>query len=185
MRPIVCVVLLLGTLLHLSHATLAFDQEIDWPSAKSLHDFQARDLSGNLINLEKYRGHVLVLLNGATRSCPVSAKGFKLLQQLKERHGSKGLEVASFVVDGLVKPSGTAEDIKEYVQSTGLTYDVYDKIATDGDAAHPLYKWIKMCLEDKVQAGSKVLFDKNGKIVAKFGPTGSPAGLEEAIEQLL
>ena len=38
----------------------------DWKSATSIYDFSAIDIDGNEVSLEKYRGHVTVIVNVAS-----------------------------------------------------------------------------------------------------------------------
>lgn len=164
----------------------SFNQDTDWSSATSLHDFHARDLYGNDVSLDKYRGNVVVIFTGATR-CPVSAKSFKLLQALLEKYAADGLKIVTFIVDGLAKESGTMTEIQEYIKSINTPFDVYEKISYDGDSAHPLYKWMKSQLpnQEKIQVSTKILIDKEGKVIAKYPATGPLTDLEDAIKQYL
>ncbi|KAL8177786.1 UNVERIFIED_CONTAM: hypothetical protein K2H54_019283 [Gekko kuhli] len=42
-------------------------QEVDWQAAKSIYDFHATDIDGNDVSLEKYRGHVCIITNVASK----------------------------------------------------------------------------------------------------------------------
>ncbi|OPJ86597.1 phospholipid hydroperoxide glutathione peroxidase, mitochondrial [Patagioenas fasciata monilis] len=42
-------------------------QADDWRSAKAIYDFHARDIDGNDVSLEKYRGHVCIITNVASK----------------------------------------------------------------------------------------------------------------------
>ncbi|KAI1891739.1 hypothetical protein AGOR_G00146870 [Albula goreensis] len=35
----------------------------DWQTAKSIYEFSAKDIDGNMVSLEKYRGHVCIITN--------------------------------------------------------------------------------------------------------------------------
>ncbi|KAL3054985.1 hypothetical protein OYC64_017828 [Pagothenia borchgrevinki] len=39
----------------------------DWQSAKSIYEFSANDIDGNEESLEKYRGHVCIIVNVASK----------------------------------------------------------------------------------------------------------------------
>jgi len=39
----------------------------DWKSAKSIYDFSAVDIDGNEVSLEKYKGHVCIIVNVASK----------------------------------------------------------------------------------------------------------------------
>uniref|UniRef100_A0A663DZY6 Glutathione peroxidase 4 n=1 Tax=Aquila chrysaetos chrysaetos TaxID=223781 RepID=A0A663DZY6_AQUCH len=42
-------------------------QAEDWRSAKAIYDFHARDIDGNDVSLEKYRGYVCIITNVASK----------------------------------------------------------------------------------------------------------------------
>lgn len=39
----------------------------DWQSAKTIYEFSAKDIDGNEVSLEKYRGFVAVITNVASK----------------------------------------------------------------------------------------------------------------------
>lgn len=39
----------------------------DWKSAKTIYEFSATDIDGNVVSLEKYRGYVCVIVNVASK----------------------------------------------------------------------------------------------------------------------
>ncbi|KAF1383995.1 hypothetical protein PFLUV_G00137640 [Perca fluviatilis] len=39
----------------------------DWQSAKSIYEFSAKDIDGNDVSLEKYRGYVCIIVNVASK----------------------------------------------------------------------------------------------------------------------
>ncbi|KAJ8274047.1 hypothetical protein COCON_G00086720 [Conger conger] len=42
-------------------------QAEDWRSAKSIYEFSAKDIDGNEVSLETYRGHVCIITNLASK----------------------------------------------------------------------------------------------------------------------
>ncbi|KAL6104399.1 gpx4 [Pungitius sinensis] len=42
-------------------------QVSDWQSAKSIYEFNATDIDGNAVSLEKYRGNVCIIVNVASK----------------------------------------------------------------------------------------------------------------------
>lgn len=42
-------------------------QASDWQSAKSIYDFSAKDIDGEEVSLEKYRGYVCIITNVASK----------------------------------------------------------------------------------------------------------------------
>jgi len=41
--------------------------ETDWKSATSIYEFNADDIDGNNVSLSKYKGHVCIVVNVATK----------------------------------------------------------------------------------------------------------------------
>ncbi|GAA6234883.1 phospholipid hydroperoxide glutathione peroxidase, mitochondrial-like [Lates japonicus] len=39
----------------------------DWQSAKTIYEFSAKDIDGNEVSLEKYRGYVCIIVNVASK----------------------------------------------------------------------------------------------------------------------
>jgi len=39
----------------------------DWKKAQSIYEFEALDIDGNNVSLEKYRGHVCLIVNVASK----------------------------------------------------------------------------------------------------------------------
>uniref|UniRef100_A0A8C4K1Y2 GPX4 peroxidase n=1 Tax=Dromaius novaehollandiae TaxID=8790 RepID=A0A8C4K1Y2_DRONO len=48
-------------------ALLQCAQADDWRVAKSIYDFHAQDIDGNIVSLEKYRGFVCIITNVASK----------------------------------------------------------------------------------------------------------------------
>ncbi|KAG9343660.1 hypothetical protein JZ751_013831 [Albula glossodonta] len=45
----------------------AMAQADDWRTAKSIYEFSAKDIDGNDVSLEKYRGYVCIITNVASK----------------------------------------------------------------------------------------------------------------------
>lgn len=58
--------LVLSALFYVS-ASGRENMEENWKDAKSIYDFEAIDIDGNNVTLDKYRGHVCIIVNVATK----------------------------------------------------------------------------------------------------------------------
>lgn len=57
---------------------------------KTVYDFSAVDIDGNKVSLDRYRGHVLIIVNVASK-CGYTDGHYSELNQLYEEYGeSKG-----------------------------------------------------------------------------------------------
>lgn len=107
------------------------------------YDFTATDIDGQARSLDEYRGKVLLVVNVASR-CGFTPQ-YAGLERLWRDYRDRGFAVLGFPCDqfGHQEP-GDAEQIKGFCS---LNYDVsfplYAKVDVNGDAAHPLWKWLK------------------------------------------
>lgn len=59
-------------------------------TATSVYEFNVKDIKGNDVSLEKYRGHVLIVVNVASK-CGYTAKHYAELNELFDQYAeSKG-----------------------------------------------------------------------------------------------
>jgi glutathione peroxidase len=157
----------------------------------SIYDLSADDIDGKARSFADFKGKTLLVVNVASK-CGFTPQ-YKGLEEVYRRHKDKGLVVLGFPCDqfGHQEP-GDAEEIKNFCS---LTYDVsfpmFAKVEVNGAGAHPLYQYLKK--EAKGLLGSeaikwnftKFLVDKQGKVVARYAPTDTPASIEKDIAPLL
>ena len=84
---------------------------------------------------------------------------------------------------------GTDAEILEFVTSKyEVTFPMFHKIEVNGDGATPLYQWLKTeqpgegASSDITWNFEKFLVDKDGNVVARFGPTTTPEQVAEALD---
>lgn len=59
-------------------------------TAQSVYEFNVNDIKGNEVSLEKYRGHVLIIVNVASK-CGYTAKHYAELNEIYDQYAeSKG-----------------------------------------------------------------------------------------------
>lgn len=123
----------------------------------------------------------------------MTAQNYKELAQLYTKYKSQGFEVLAFPCNqfGAQEPGSNAE-VKKFAQSRGAEYPLFSKIDVNGDAAHPLWKWMKAekamlgMLEVPVKWNfEKFLIDKKGGVYDRYLPTTSPLSIEGDITKLL
>lgn len=168
--------------------TRSLDQETNWKTADSVYDFRAKDIKGNDLPLEKYRGNVLIIVNVAS-NCGLTDVNYRQLQQLYEKYMEKGLRILAFPSNqfGNQEP-GTNEDISTFAQKYNVTFDMYAKVPVNGEDAHPLWKWLEnqKGVEGEIPWNfTKFLVDRNGKPVERFGPKNAPVDMEESLRKYL
>ena len=53
--------------LHDNNLNSKMGEEVDWKNASTIYDFSAKDIDGNMVSLDKYRGHVCIIVNVACK----------------------------------------------------------------------------------------------------------------------
>ncbi|KAA1039334.1 glutathione peroxidase [Macrococcus equipercicus] len=156
----------------------------------SVYQFEATDSKNDSYKLDKYRGHVLLIVNTASK-CGLTGQ-FDGLEQLYQEYKDRGLVVLGFPCNQFANQEpGTAEEAEAACRlNYGVTFPMHEKIDVNGDNTHPLFKYLKS--ETKGLLGSavkwnftKFLVDKEGNVVERYAPQTEPGKLKGDIEKYL
>ncbi|KAL2235381.1 UNVERIFIED_CONTAM: putative glutathione peroxidase 8 [Sesamum indicum] len=151
---------------------------------QSVHDFTVKDAKGNDVDLSIYKGKVLLIVNVASQ-CGMTNSNYTELNQLYEKYRDQGLEILAFPCNqfGEEEP-GSNDQILDFVCTRFKSdFPIFGKIEVNGDAADPLYKFLKLgkwgIFGDDIQWNfAKFLVDRNGQPVDRYYPTTSPLTVE-------
>jgi glutathione peroxidase len=157
----------------------------------TLYDFDALQMDGKTIALEKFKGRVLLIVNTASR-CGFTPQ-FAGLEKLHEDYGEKGLVVLGFPCNQFgAQDPGSDEEIATFCQTNyGVSFPMMSKIDVNGPHATPLYRWLTA--EAPGLLGSrmikwnftKFLVGRDGAVIHRYAPTDTPASLKRDIEAAL
>jgi glutathione peroxidase len=157
----------------------------------NVFDFMAPDLSGTDQPLAQWRGHVLLIVNVASK-CGFTPQ-YAGLQQLYERHKDRGLVVLGFPCDqfGHQEPGDEAA-IGEFCSvNYGVTFPMFAKIDVNGAGTHPLYEHLKSAQKGVLGTEAikwnftKFLVGRDGTVLARYASTATPEQIEPDIVPLL
>lgn len=161
----------------------------NWKEASSIYEFTANDIKGEPVSLEKYRGHVCIIVNVASQ-CGYATNHYKELSELYEEYGeAKGLRILAFPCNQFAgQEPGDATQICSFISSKNIKFDVFEKVNVNGNDAHPLWKYLKHkqggTLGDFIKWNfTKFIIDKNGLPVERHGPNTSPSSLVKNLEK--
>ncbi|KAL6442633.1 hypothetical protein ACFW04_002630 [Cataglyphis niger] len=161
----------------------------DYNSATSIYDFTANNIKGEEVPLSKYRGHVCLIVNVASK-CGLTPANYKELNELYDEYAeSKGLRILAFPCNQFNgQEPGNNEDICSFADRQKVKFDLFEKIDVNGDKTHPLWAYLK-----KEQGGwlgsfikwnfTKFIVDKEGKVVERHGPNVNPSKLKGSLEK--
>jgi len=154
------------------------------------YDFSAKEMDGEEIKMEDYKGKVVLVVNTASK-CGLTPQ-FKDLEALNKEYKEEGLEILGFPCNQFdSQDSGSNEEIQKFCQiNYGVSFTMFEKIDVNGENAHPLYKYLKGekkgFLSNKIKWNfTKFLLDSQGKVIKRYAPTVSPLKIKVDIEKLL
>lgn len=162
-------------------------------SAGSVYDFTLKDIDGNDVELNKYRGSVVMMVNTASR-CGYTPQ-YEGLQKIYEKYKDKGFVVLGFPANNFMgQEPGTEKEIKEFCTlKFNVSFPMFSKISVTGSDQHPLYGFLTNKKTNPEFGGdiswnfNKFLIGRDGKVVGRFGSKDKPedAAVTSAIEQHL
>jgi glutathione peroxidase len=158
---------------------------------KTIYDFTVKDIDKKDVNLSKFKGKVLLIVNVASR-CGLTSSNYTELSHLYDNFKTRGLEVLAFPCNqfGMQEP-GSNEEIKQFACTKfKAEFPIFDKVDVNGPFTAPVYQFLKSSsggfFGDLIKWNfEKFLVDKNGKVVERYPPTTSPFQIEKDIQKLL
>ncbi len=147
--------------------------------ASPIYEIFLKDLNGDLIDLNKFKGKNILFVNVASK-CGFTRQ-YSDLEKLFQRYNDDlvivGLPCNQF---GGQEP-GTAKEIQNFCSKNyGVTFILSEKIDVRGENIHPIYKWLtNKDLNGKFSSSVKWNFQKyfvnrEGKLLNYFYSTTSP-----------
>ena len=156
----------------------------------NVYDFKVLKQDGEEEALSIYKGKVLLIVNTATK-CGFTPQ-YDALEKMYEELKDQGLEILDFPCNQFFHQApGSDEEINTFCSLRFNTkFPRYKKIDVNGDNADPLYKWL-VTQNEKNKAVkikwnfTKFLINRNGDVVARFGPTDKPESFIDKVKEEL
>ena len=143
---------------------------------KVFYDFEVKSISGELIDLKKYKNKVILVVN--TASYCGFTKQYDGLQTLWEKYKSKGLVVLGVPSDSFNQEKKTNDDVKEFCKvNFNISFPLTEIIKVKGEMAHPVYKWAKKNFGNSAIPKwnfHKILINKEGKVQNTYSSLTKP-----------
>tara|TARA_B100000579_G_C22796146_1_gene837237 strand:- start:319 stop:837 length:519 start_codon:yes stop_codon:yes gene_type:complete len=144
---------------------------------KLAYDFSFTNIDGTNLNLSKYKGKIIIVVNVASQ-CGFTNQ-YTDMQKVWEKYKDKGLIMLGVPSNdfGGQEP-GTNTDIKDFCETNfGITFPMTEKVSVKGDEAHPFYMWAKDNYGNSAVPKwnfHKIIIDKNGKVLDTFASITKP-----------
>jgi glutathione peroxidase len=157
---------------------------------KSIYDFTLNSIDGQPTPLAAYNGHVVMLVNVASR-CGFTPQ-YTALESIYEKYKDRGFVIVGIPANnfGSQEP-GSNQEIKTFCSSKySVTFPMMAKVSVKGEDKTPLYQYLTTTPKTggEIQWNfTKFLVGPDGQIVARFEPKVTPDSPEvtAAIEKAL
>lgn len=156
----------------------------------NFYAFKAVAMNGQEVNLSDYKGKAVIVVNTASK-CGLTPQ-FKELEALYKEYKDKGLEILGFPCNQFAgQDPGSNKEISEFcLLNYGVSFQMFQKVDVNGEAAHPLFKYLKeeakgMLSNDIKWNFTKFLINADGQVVKRYAPVSAPSKLRKDIETVL
>jgi glutathione peroxidase len=152
--------------------------------AQSPLDYTVKDIAGQDVELKRYMGQVVMIVNTASR-CGFTPQ-YEGLQKLYETYKDQGFVILAFPSnDFMGQEPGTNAEIREFCTANyGVTFPLFAKVSVKGEDACPVYVFLTGEDTNPGFAGkitwnfNKFLVGRDGKVIARFDTRTAPLDRE-------
>ncbi len=134
-------------------------------------NFTMDSLDGKSVNLAKYQGNVVLMVNVASE-CGYTPQ-YEGLQALHKKYAGRGLRILGFPSNdfGAQEPGSNAEIADFCKKNYGVEFDMFSKIVVLGNKQAPLYKTLTSTpgFSGNVEWNfEKFLVGRDGKVIGRY-----------------
>jgi glutathione peroxidase-family protein/uncharacterized membrane protein len=158
--------------------------------ATNFYDLEAKDIRGNVVSMNAFRGKTILIVNTATK-CGLAPQ-FEGLELLYQKYNDQNFLVLGFPSNQFAhqEPGDDATVAQSCAINFGVTFPLFSKIDVNGTETHPLFQFLKNelggFLSDDIKWNfTKFLIDKNGNPIKRFAPTTKPDQIESHIQKII
>ena len=137
---------------------------------QTFFDFSIKSNTGEIINLNKYKNNVILIVN--TASYCGFTKQYSDMLKLWDKYKKDGLVVIGVPSNSFNQEKDEDSEVKEFCEvNFNINFPMTTITKVKGDDAHEIYKWAR---ENHGKSAipkwnfSKILVDKKGKIAETY-----------------
>ncbi len=150
---------------------------------KSIYEFKMDNIDGKPVQLEKYKGKTILIVNVASK-CGYTPQ-YEGLQALYEEYKDEGFVILGFPANNFKgQEPGSDEDIKQFCTlEYGVEFPMFSKVSVKGDDQAELFTYLTG-LENPDFTGDikwnfeKFLISKKGELKRRFRSSVKPQSKE-------
>jgi len=179
---------------------------------EKIYELKAPTSRGKELDFAQFEGKVLLIVNTASK-CGLTPQ-FKGLEELNQKYKDRGLVIIGFPCNQFNEQDpGSDNQIEEFCQlNYGVTFQIMKKIDVNGEAADPIFVYLKQQAPTEEYNGlkakaahalfkristtaksdsdiqwnfTKFLISKDGKTIKRFAPPTEPEDFAKDIEAML
>jgi phospholipid-hydroperoxide glutathione peroxidase len=161
-----------------------------WQTATSIYEFTVNNIKGEEVCLEKYKGHVCIIVNVASKCGHTKSNYEQFVEMYDKYFEDKGLQILAFPCNqfGGQEP-GDSEKICKFAESRNVKFDMFEKIKVNGKDAHPLWKFLKEKIpgpkgKDIKWNFTKFIINDEGVPVERHLSSVKPLALVDSLQKL-
>jgi len=140
----------------------------------SIYDFSIEDIEGNIVDLHKFRGQPVFMVNTASR-CGFTPQ-YENLQNLFIKYKNTKLTIIAITSNSFNQEYSTTEEIKKICL---VNYDIgfitSSPVSVKGNRAHNIFLWLDTKYNKTPKWNFyKYLFNKDGQLVDSWSSLTKP-----------
>ena len=153
---------------------LIFNWNTGYTKNMTIFDFSFEDIDGNLVNLNKFEGKPIFMVNTASR-CGFTPQ-YENLQNLFVNFKDTDLTILAITSNSFNQEYSSTEDIKKICL---VNYDVgfvtSSPLSVTGDDSHDIFSWLRVEYSKSPKWNFyKYLFDRNGNLDSSWSSMTKP-----------
>jgi glutathione peroxidase len=157
----------------------------------NIYGFQVKDISGQNVALETFRGKMLLVVNVASQ-CGFTPQ-YRGLEELYLKYKDRGLEILAFPCNqfGGQEPGAEGEIEKFCKTNYGVSFKLFSKVDVNGANSAPVFQFLKSAAPGVLGTEAikwnftKFLVDMEGSVLRRYAPTDTPEAIDKDLEKLL
>jgi len=158
---------------------------------EAIYTFSAANYKNEAVDFSVYQGKTLLIVNTAS-ACGFTPQ-YAGLEALYQKYKAQDFEILAFPCNQFGKQEqADNSEIKKFCDlNFNISFELFSKIAVNGDDAHPLYQYLKNVAPGILGTKNikwnftKFLVDKQGKVIKRYSPTTKPADIANDIVAIL